>query len=476
MRKINDMLKMISLDELNGGNTMKETNINGMIPHTAPAPDTDRGAIKLKRGGAGLVAAALALTVGGGALIYSLTRDKTPAAAGTADSIQVSDTAADLKAESVYKLINANLAMHIVDGRLSKVATGEFTTDLASPAKKCADLLARTPDPEYFSEEAQEYFRKYTDGTAKLPESGEVFFRIDPEKYTLTFVQWKDPDTGAVGQFPAEGVERTEFGRVPEGITERDEPKVSESITDNNIHAKAIYELINDMLKTYTGDDGYLNQQAAFLPSGVSVLLDFDKSDAYADLIYRVEQFNTRGVELKGKVYFEYALGNDIWYLEWTDGNGNTELWPYSGGNVSVVFGHPPLGDDHSYYITDSLNVNCSKMKFAIGAQTGHYSGVITRRSNIPELFSWYEKFLAANYEPVDFDPDKLMSAEEVNTVISFEWTDTERNEFVLIRTSDMQGANIYVNGRYYNIEDTSVLTLLDDGMPAPVKADIDTQ
>ena len=51
---------------------------------------------------------------------------------------------------------------------------------------------------------------------------------------------------------------------------------------------------------------------------------------------------------------------------------------------------------------------------------------------------------------------------------MKYDWLDIERKEPVIIRTSDMEGADIYVNGRYYNVEDDSVLTLLDNGLPRP--------
>ena len=99
----------------------------------------------------------------------------------------------------------------------------------------------------------------------------------------------------------------------------------------------------------------------------------------------------------------------------------------------------------------------------------GLLQGRITERSNMPKVFEWYESFLAGNFEPVKFNAKKLISPEKLEKVVEYNWIDTEKKEPVIIRTSDIEGANIYVNGRYYNVEDTSVLTLLDDGMPMPV-------
>ena len=67
------------------------------------------------------------------------------------------------------------------------------------------------------------------------------------------------------------------------------------------------------------------------------------------------------------------------------------------------------------------------------------------------------------------FDSEKLISAEDLGKVVEFDWLDVERKQQVFIRTSDMEAANIYVNGRNYNVEDTSVLELLEGDMPPSV-------
>ena len=67
------------------------------------------------------------------------------------------------------------------------------------------------------------------------------------------------------------------------------------------------------------------------------------------------------------------------------------------------------------------------------------------------------------------FDSEKLISAEDLGKVVEFDWLDVERKQQVFIRTSDMEAAKIYVNGRNYNVEDTSVLELLEGDMPPSV-------
>ena len=85
MRNINEMMKLIPPDELNGGITMKSTD---RTDDNKSNISDSRSGVKLKRGTSGLVAAALVLAVGGGALALALTHNKdiTPSSSG-AESI-----------------------------------------------------------------------------------------------------------------------------------------------------------------------------------------------------------------------------------------------------------------------------------------------------------------------------------------------------------------------------------------------------
>ena len=213
------------------------------------------------------------------------------------------------------------------------------------------------------------------------------------------------------------------------------------------------------------------------LPPGNGVALDFDNREEYADVIWRIEQCNTENIELTGKVYYEVIYGNDLLFLEWQPKEGgNIEVWPYKDASaVKELRDLGQLPEDSGY--DQFLNYRQAGFEKMLGCgkyilkKGGRYQAVTTTHDQLPQVKEWYEAFLAKNYKPVAFDSSKLITVDELQKVVKFDWLDAEKKQQVYIRTSDMKGANIYVNGRYYNVEDTSVLTLLDDGMPRPVSS-----
>lgn len=479
MRNINEMMKLIPPDELNGGITMKSTN---RTDDNKSNISDSRSGVKLKRGTSGLVAAALVLAVGGGALAVSLNRSGAAPAASGAESITVtagqSQSEADEAAKNIYKLITANIAARIEDGYLNQVATGAHTADLSAPDESVKNMLARSLDPEKFTyKETIQHFSEATADIGALPASGEVFYRINAQ-YKVDFVQYRST-SGAVGQFSSFTDERTEFGKLPET-----ENKQESSIDfDNYSHAKAFYDIFNRMQNDYLNGKYPVNQNWAMLPPGQLLVLDLDNRYQYADTIWRMEQYNTENIEFTGKLFIEYALGNDPDFVAWQPAEGGVMetvsetigAGAWNGGDISDKDAAFALNDVLGGY--DLLNssvastMGCDRCILGAG---GYVKGRITERSNLPEVFEWYENFLAKNYVSVAFDPDKLISPEKLDKFVKYDWIDTEKKEQVIIRTSDMEGANIYVNGRYYNVEDTSVLELLENGMPPAVKADFD--
>ena len=482
MRKINDMLKLIPPDELNGGITMNRTNRTDGIKSNNSYSKAEN--VKLRRGTSGLIAAALVLAVGGGALAVALTRSKdvTPSASG-AQSITASSgqTEADAAAENIYKLIDANIAARIEDGHLSEIKPGAFTADMASPDDFTAAMLARTLDPKkYVYADTVNHFTASTADIGELPAGGQVFYRINTN-YKLDFVQYRAYEGAAVGQFSSVTDGRTEFGKLPE--TADSTGAKTSSAAESCEHAKAFYRIFNRMQNDYFNGEYPVNQNWAMLPPGQLLVLDLDNRSQYADTIWRMEQYNTENIEFTGKLFIEYTSGNDPYFVAWQPAEGGVMetvsefygdgLW--NGGDISDKDAAFALNDVLGGY--DLLN---SSVASTMGCgryflqRNGYVHGVITERSNMPEVFEWYNDFLEKNYAAVDFDPDKLISPDKLEKVIKFHWIDFERKEPVIIRTSDMKGANIYVNGRYYNVEDTSVLELLENGMPPAVKADFD--
>lgn len=486
MRKINDMMKLIPPDELNGGITMNRTNRTDDIESNISYSKSRD--VKLRRGTSGLIAAALVLAVGGGALALALTHSKdiTPSSSG-AESITAaagqSQSEADAAAEKIFKLINANIAARIEDGFISEIKLGAWTADMASPDDFTAAMLARTLDPEKFVYESTVgHFTAGTAGIGALPASGEVFYRINTQ-YKLDFVQYRAFEGAVVGQFSSVTDERTEFGKLPEtaGSTAEDTAANVKSAE----HAKAFYDIFNRMQNDYLNGEYPINQNWAMLPPGQLLVLDLDNRYQYADTIWRMMQYNTENIEFTGKLFIEYASGDNPYYVAWqpTDG-GLIEVWFCNDGATGFNPGDYPdnetawnlrQGSGYSYDEADikmiANKMGCERCILRAG---GYVKGRITERSNLPEVFEWYENFLAKYYEPVSFDPDKLISPEKLDKFVKYDWIDTEKKEPVIIRTSDMKGANIYVNGRYYNVEDTSVLELLENGMPPAVKADFD--
>ena len=482
MRNINEMMKLIPPDELNGGITMKSTN---RTDDNKSNISDSRSGVKLKRGTSGLVAAALVLAVGGGALAVSLNRSGAKSDVSGAESITAAagqtQSEADEAAKNIYKLITANIAARIEDGFMSELKIGARTADMASLDDFSAAMLARTLNPEKFR--YADTVNHFTAGTADigaLPASGEVFYRINAQ-YKVDFVQYRST-SGAVGQFSSFTDERTEFGKLPK-LPETENKQESSIDFDNCSHAKAFYDIFNRMQNDYLNGKYPVNQNWAMLPPGQLLVLDLDNRYQYADTIWRMEQYNTENVEFTGKLFIEYALGNDPDFVAWQPAEGGVMetvsetigFGAWNGGDISDKDAAFALNDVFGGY--DLLNssvastMGCDRCILGAG---GYVKGRITERSNLPEVFEWYENFIAKNYVSVAFDPDKLISPEKLDKFVKYDWIDTEKKEQVIIRTSDMKGANIYVNGRYYNVEDTSVLELLENGMPPAVKADFD--
>lgn len=461
MRKINDMMKLIPPDELNGGITMKSMNKTDDNNKSNILDTKSRDNIKLRRGTSGIVAAALVLAIGGGALAVALTRKGEVKPASTApDSIAAQDTQAeaDAAAEKIYRLIDANRVANIADGYMSEIGRGEFTVDLAAPRQETENMFARSLGDK-FSNEAKEYFHKITNGDSNIPETGEVFYVMN-DKYDVEFVQYRAGKDAQVGQYCPVSCERTEFGVAPKFDKNAIQEKTYTDANTEYVHE--LYNIVDRMQNEYAFGEYPNNQLDAVVPDGF-VSLDFDKRDEYADLIRRLEQFNTNNIALTGKVNFRYAMGNAPEFLEWTSSDGSSRgIWPSMSDDE--LKGHYSAQDEDA---ADRLG--CSVYKLTTSDSTGSYNGVITKRDQLPQVFEWYEDFLSKNYEPAAFDPAKLMTLDELQKVVEYDWLDTDKKQQVYIRTSDMKGANIYVNGRYYNVEDTSVLTLLDNGLPQSV-------
>jgi len=470
MRRIDDMLRMISLDELNGGVTMKDKNTYTVIPEAEAAPkitERKQAAAVKSRKASFAVAAALVLVIGGGALVLSFAGNKsvTP---GTADSISVTS---DAEAEDLYRVILANISARIEDGLISEVRPGGYTVDLAAADGDVAKLLALTYSGYA---ETMEHFKNNTQGITEIPKSGKVFYHIS-EKRKVDFVQYRSAD-GMLGQFPTADTERTEFGVVPESLNVSELTAVD---TKGSIHAHAFYDIFNRMQMDCFNSEYPTNREWALLPGGNLLVLDLEKRDSYADVISRMENYNAENILFTGKLFINYEPGNGTNYVAWQAAEGGLmEVWfkvhgasLFNPGDIPDNDAAWALNQATSYALdprgTVPATINCQNI-------SGEgVNGVITSRQNMQPVFEWYEKFLSANYEPVAFDPNKKIASEKIGRIISFGWVDMEIKKEIFIRTSDMVGANIYVNGRYYNIEDTSVLNLLDNGMPEPISKKI---
>lgn len=467
MRRIDDMLKFISPDELNGGADMDNTEIRGIIlENNKAAKITERKkAATVKSRLSGVIAAALVLVLGGGALTYSLLHSKPETSAGVSDSPAFT---ADAEAKNIYRLINANLSARIADGRINDVKTGEHTADLSSPDEHTAALFALDYDGD---EGTVRMFEDNTRGIGAIPKSGEIFYHIDSRSYRIDFLQYRDTD-GYMGQYPNEGVDRKAFGIMPENLNAA--KTNSSANVDSAPRAHAFYDIVNRMKTEYFKAENQAHRDWALLPPRDLIVLDLDKRDRYADLIWRMEQYNSENVKFTGKVFIGYDLGNDPNYVAWQPAEGGVmEVWSKKSGAGGFNAGDVPDSTAAWYlnqatvYAIDPDSTVPATIKCSI--ISGGVESVIASREDMPQVFEWYEKFLSGNYEPVSFDPGKLISADKLGKIVSFDWVDMEKKEDIIIRTSDMEGADIYVNGRYYNVEDTSVLNLPDKGLPEPI-------
>ena len=470
MRRIDDMLRMISLDELNGGVTMKDKNTYTVIPEAEAAPkitERKQAAAVKSRKASFAVAAVLALVIGSGALALSFAGNKsvTP---GTADSISV---ASDAEAEYLYRVILSNITARIEDGLINEVRPGGYTVDLAAADGDAAKLLALTYSGYA---ETMEHFKNNTQGITEIPKSGKVFYHIS-EKRKVDFVQYRSAD-GMLGQFPTADTERTEFGTVPGSLNVSERTAVN---TKDSIHAHAFYDIFNRMQMDCINGEYPTNQEWALLPQANLLVLDLDKRDSYADVISRMENYNAENILFTGKLFINYDLGNDANYVAWQPAEGGTmEVWFKVHG--ASLFNPGDIPDNEAAWALNHATTDYAIdpggiVPATIGCSiiSGEVHSVTASRGDMPQVSEWYYKFLEAGYEPVSFDPYKMIPAYKLDKTVRFDWVDLESKSDVIIRTSDMVGANIYVNGRYYNLEDTSVLNLLDNGMPEPISKKI---
>lgn len=472
MRYIDDMLKMIPLDEM-GGTDMRDNN--EMITSEAKAAE-NRAEIKVRRGTAGIVAAALILTLGAGAVMLARAGKDTDkplkVEPGASQSQPVDDEAlaeADAQAKKAYESIKNYCSCLVAEGYVNEIEWGSWTIeDLSAPGEQFSKYF--TPLKAEWAGEG-EFDYSYT---PDMPESGQLFFVIDENRLAVSFVQWRADKGGVVGQYvDTEYFEntRTAFGTAPAAL-ETENRHASEK-TDE---AYELYTVLNGI--TGAAEDWeYPDKMEWYLLPDQYILLDFDKREQYADLIYLIEKRAGRSFTGQAYVGLHPSMARCT-FVEWrADENSELEYWP-PVKDESVEFGKPirfvdfyvPSIDeaisDPDDFQSPVYTIGCDRV---LPRANGFSTGVIAYRTEIPEVEEWYEDFLTHNYEPVAFDESKKTAAADMGLLVKFNYIDVNRREYVYIRTSDMEGANIYVNGRYYNVEDNSVLDLLEDGLPESV-------
>lgn len=457
MRYIDDMLKMIPLDEM-GGTDMRDN----IIETTTEKKAETNGEIKLRRGTAGIVAAALAVTVGAGAIALgraSKTDGVAPGASVSAEESTLSE--ADAVAKRAFESAAAYCSCLIKDGREPQII-GPMRYDISNLRG--------------YNDQDQALFRPLYDEdgnkiyTPDMPQDGELFVIIDPTRFMPTLVQWRHDKDSEVGQWVDGTVykdTRTPFATEPETLATD-----TACASADQPEAYALYTVLSDICWGIDNWEYPENMEWDLLPDA-NILLDFDKREQWADLIYLIEK--KAGRSFSGQAYVSIQPGAaKCHFVEWRqDAQSLLQYWPAPKG-TDVEFGKAPEGSEGDHLDVDTLlqskqaaeTIGCFK---AAPRANGFVKGVIALRSDIPQVEQWYKDFVSKNYEPVAFDPEKKIAAVDIDQLVEYDYIDVDRGEFVYIRTSDMEGANIYVNGRYYNVDDASVLGLMNESMPEAI-------
>lgn len=473
MRYIDDMLKMIPLDEM-GGTDMTD-NITENRTNITSTRTNDGAEVKVRRGAAAAVAAALVLTVGAGAFALSkagkASRDITPAAAVSEDEnantrgSTPTDGLNPEADETALKAFNSILDLCtdlIADGKQELIPVGEYDM-----------ILSEEPD-DYFG---MLLFGAMDEGSRyEFPKQGELIVVIDEGSYMPKFLQWREYRGTPVGQ--VEDGQYFENTRMPFGLLPKAYETETHESSEKNIHA---YELFNACKLTVDPQaDGweYPDKMEWDLLPAENLLLDFDKREQYADVMALIEK--RAGRTFTGQAYVGfYPYAGEVGFVEWRENEDSVmERWP-AAKTETAPFGKAMTADGtvladiperlagQEGLAEDLYNtIGCT---LAVPRANGSFDGRICYHSDIPEVESWYREFLTKGYEPVAYDPEKKIAAVDIDRLVEFDFIDTEALEPVFIRTSDMEGANIYVNGRYYNVEDDSVLHLLDEGLPPSI-------
>lgn len=483
MRYIDDMIKDIPLEELTGGTEMnnsindvkavipdssteeekdyvqtKENTINTELPQ--PRPITSGSGARVRGKGLSIIAAAAALVIAAGGVMTYLGAAKNigPLASAFSSADDVSDNGGDVTAETkkkaeigakaVFTVINGYTADKISDGRQSEIRTGLTTTSAKVLAngdeqqeKLFEDANRSGGDAAYYAAEIDkglmEQFKEMFDANDLGP--CEIAYYIDTQ-YRVTWAQWRDLETGYVGQYPVAGGGTTELGKFNNGL-----PDDGESVPDGEISIS--FE--SSSTSIYPG---------IFFTSVSNTNIAKERVDQMREELAKNKQIITPD-ESKPKLY------GPGYTIRIADEKG--ELLISTSDRMDA-----PLIVNGEYCRCDYLQtfLNSVRYGFAMeGGDTATFSYVDKDQDAITyydsplgrlegEARQWYKDFLSKNYQPVED-----VGAESEPSVFKYVQLPKGDAEMpVVIANTKYANANVQVDGKYYKVEDTSIFDLVD--------------
>lgn len=459
MRKIDAVLQDIPLDELLGGTAMNndnKANITGIIPDTQPEPElviseelpeaenvperkneeaSQPAQIKMRsRFRPVVMAAALALVVGAGGVFLALKSHDFKIGPGA----QTQEQQANEDAKTVYIAVANLIADTVADGKpVSDLPKGEITIDLStySGGEKWIDLVRESGVKE-----------------------GKVFIFIDDE-YSIRVAQWQSADGSVTEQYPLNG-EPVVFGDA--SSFESDHKELAPAETEEDKLAEAIYYAAINYTNHCVENDAMGMEFT--LPTGAEIMLDFDEPGAYADYIYKLKSFSSTPLTGKALIRFDsFEIGFPVLVESQANSDAAIGVFPVTEEDVNNLGEYPSNLGRYVPRNTQNIALNYINSKDNEHGYFGGYSFDAEKDGEWTALtdtiFDWYTELKASGAEPVAYDPAGLSKFPDELMLIQF----YRDGESILVRTSDRDGANVYVNGYYYSVDASVVYDGIKD-------------
>ncbi len=320
----------------------------------------------------------------------------------------------NMSAKLVYTTINGAIADLISDGRISEVPIGAFSSTLAELGDK-DDLISKVL-----------YTACVTD--QGLDPNSEAAYYIDPTTLKPTCAQWRESKDSPVGQYPyPEG--DLEFGKfctdVPEGQV-------------------SVFYGINIKGLSSVQDSQGMEADTLLKETADTLIAEMEKAEAVTPDESLPELYGPMPF-----IRFYDAASGKTYDLQSSDRQDADVI--INGKYCNSEYCAKYLDDLIGSYYDGSWSAHLFGSEDNFNGQ----EGMIPDDSQLEKARKWYEDFLAAGYQPAEFDPQEQVDADEMKSLIF-----TYNDQTVTLVNTKFSGANIQVNGRYYNVEDISVLDI----------------